>query len=42
MGTNLSQSTWTSLVTSSPASGAFNFSDTHASNASRFYRTLEQ
>lgn len=33
---------WTSLITNSPTNGTFNFTDTSATNNSRFYRALKQ
>jgi hypothetical protein len=40
--TNLSLTNWTALVTNSPTTGTFNFTDTNATNASRFYRAVKQ
>ena len=40
--TNLASINWGSLVTNSPTNGAFTFSDTHATNTSRFYRAVKQ
>jgi hypothetical protein len=33
-------STWTALVTNTPISGTFRFTDTSATNTSRFYRAV--
>lgn len=41
-GTNLGLNNWTTLVTNSPISVTFNFTDTHATNANRFYRAVKQ
>ncbi|HEY5233053.1 MAG TPA: hypothetical protein VIK35_05940 [Verrucomicrobiae bacterium] len=40
--TNLVSGNWTDVVTNSPTNGTFSFDDTHATNASRFYRALKQ
>jgi hypothetical protein len=40
VATNLVPSNWTSLVTNSPTNGAFSFTDTGATNRSRFYRAV--
>ena len=40
--TNLALTNWTALATNSPTNGSFNFTDTHATNASRFYRAVKQ
>jgi hypothetical protein len=40
--TDLSALNWMSLVTNSPASGTFTFTDTTATNRSRFYRAVRQ
>jgi hypothetical protein len=42
MATNLVASSWTSLVTNSPTNGTFTFTDTGATNRSRFYRAVKQ
>ena len=40
--TNLALSNWTAFVTNSPTNGIFSFTDTHATNKSRFYRAVKQ
>ena len=40
--TNLALSNWTTLVTNSPTNGTFSFTDTSATNKSRFYRAVKQ
>ena len=40
--TNLSSSNWTAIVTNSPTNGTLSFTDTSATNKSRFYRAVEQ
>ena len=40
--TNLSLANWIGLVTNSPTNGTFSFTDSHATNASRFYRAAKQ
>lgn len=40
--TNLSVTNWAALVTNSPINGTFNFTDTAATNTSRFYRAVKQ
>lgn len=40
--TNLGLTDWTTLVTNSPTTGTFNFTDPHATNANRFYRAVKQ
>ena len=40
--TNLALSNWAAVVTNSPTNGVFSFTDTHATNASRFYRAMKQ
>jgi hypothetical protein len=40
--TNLPASNWMPLVTNSPTNGAFSFTDTGATNRSRFYRAVKQ
>ena len=42
ISTNLSLSNWTAVVTNSPTNGTFSFTDTHATNKSRFYRAVKQ
>ena len=42
MSTNLVLPNWTGLVTNSPTNGVFTFTDTAATNRSRFYRALKQ
>jgi hypothetical protein len=42
MATHLAASNWTALVTNSPTNGAFTFTDTTATNLSRFYRAVKQ
>lgn len=42
MTTNLAPVNWTALVTNSPTDGTFNFTDTQATNAGRFYRAVKQ
>jgi hypothetical protein len=42
ISTNLALSNWTAVVTDSPTNGTFSFTDTHATNASRFYRAVKQ
>jgi hypothetical protein len=42
ISTNLALSNWTAVVTNSPTNGTFSFTDTHATNASRFYRAVKQ
>jgi hypothetical protein len=42
MATNLVASNWTALFTNSPTNGAFTFTDTGATNRSRFYRAVKQ
>ncbi len=42
MTTNLITPGWTSIVTNSPTNGTFVFSDTGATNRSRYYRALKQ
>lgn len=42
ISTNLALSNWTAVVTNSPTNGIFSFTDTHATNASRFYRAMKQ
>lgn len=39
--TNLTAGSWMSLTTNSPATGAFSFTDTQATNHNRFYRALK-
>jgi hypothetical protein len=33
---------WSAIVTNSPTHGTFSFTDTSASNKSRFYRAVKQ
>jgi hypothetical protein len=40
--TNLTSTNWAAFATNSPITGTFNFTDTHATNASRFYRAAKQ
>jgi hypothetical protein len=40
--TNLPGSNWMPLVTNSPTNGTFSFTDTSATNSSRFYRAVKQ
>jgi hypothetical protein len=40
--TNLAMSNWTALTTNSPTNGTFSFTDTSATNKSRFYRAMKQ
>ena len=40
--TNLASPNWTAFATNSPTNGTFTFTDTHATNKSRFYRALKQ
>lgn len=40
--TNFALSNWTALVTNSPTNETFSFTDTHATNQSRFYRAMKQ
>jgi hypothetical protein len=40
--TNLALSNWTAVVTNSPTNGTFSFTDTQATNKSRFYRAVKQ
>ena len=40
--TNLTSSNWTMLFTNSPTNGTFSFTDTSATNKSRFYRAVKQ
>jgi len=40
--TNLPSSNWMPLVTNSPTNGTFTFTDTGATNRSRFYRAVKQ
>lgn len=40
--TNLALSNWTAFVTNSPTNGIFSFTDTQATNKSRFYRAVKQ
>ncbi|MGA9777646.1 MAG: hypothetical protein WBS33_05185 [Verrucomicrobiia bacterium] len=40
--TNLALSDWTAVVTNSPTNGTFNFTDTSATDKSRFYRAVNQ
>ena len=42
ISTNLALSSWTAVFTNSPTNGTFNFTDTSATNKSRFYRALKQ
>jgi hypothetical protein len=42
MITNLASTNWTALVTNSPTNGTFSFTDTGATNRSRFYRAVKQ
>jgi len=42
MTTNLASPNWTALATNSPTNVTFNFTDTHATNAGRFYRAVKQ
>ena len=42
ISTNLALSNWTAVVTNSPTNGTFSFTDTHATNKSRFYRAVKQ
>jgi hypothetical protein len=42
MATNLVATNWTALATNSPTNGTFNFTDTQATNGSRFYRAVKQ
>ena len=39
---NLALGNWTAVVTNSPTNAAFTFTDTHATNSSRFYRAVKQ
>ncbi|HWW03189.1 MAG TPA: hypothetical protein VNZ64_26040 [Candidatus Acidoferrum sp.] len=41
ISTNLALSSWTAVITNSPTNGTFSFTDTHATNASRFYRSVK-
>jgi hypothetical protein len=40
--TNLASPNWTAVVTNSPTNWNFNFTDSHATNKSRFYRAVKQ
>ncbi|SPE54234.1 hypothetical protein SBV1_1770022 [Verrucomicrobia bacterium] len=40
--TNLSLSNWTVMATNSPTDGTFSFTDTTATNRSRFYRAVKK
>lgn len=42
MSANLALANWTALVTNSPTDGTFLFTDTQATDASRFYRAVKQ
>ena len=42
VSTNLTLSNWTALTTNSPTTGTFSFTDTSATNKSRFYRAMKQ
>ena len=42
ISTNLALSNWTTVITNSPTNSTFSFTDTHATNASRFYRAVKQ
>ena len=42
MSTNLALTNWTAIATNSPTNGTFTFTDTSATNKSRFYRALSQ
>ena len=42
MATNLVAASWTSLATNSPTNGTFTFTDSGATNRSRFYRAVKQ
>ena len=42
MNTNLALSNWTPVVTNSSTNGTFSFTDTQATNKSRFYRAVKQ
>jgi hypothetical protein len=42
VSTNLSVNNWSAIVTNSPTHGTFSFTDTSASNKSRFYRAVKQ
>ena len=42
MTTNVALPNWTALVTNSPTNGTFSFTDSQATNASRFYRAMTQ
>jgi len=42
MATNLVPVRWASLVTNSPTNGTFSFTDTSATNRSRFYRAVKE
>ena len=42
MSTNLALANWTAIATNSPTNGTFTFTDTSATNKSRFYRALSQ
>ena len=42
VATNLSSPNWTAVVTNSPTNGTFSFTDTSATNKSRFYRAVKQ
>jgi hypothetical protein len=42
VSTNLGLPNWTALTTNSPTNGPFSFTDSNATNASRFYRAVAQ
>jgi uncharacterized repeat protein (TIGR03803 family) len=42
MNTNISGNNWISISTNTATGGTFNFTDTHATNASRYYRVVQQ
>ncbi len=42
VSTNLALVNWTAIVTNSPTNGTFTFTDTSATNKSRFYRAVKQ
>ena len=42
VNTNISGNNWISISTNTATGGTFNFTDTHATNASRYYRVVQQ
>lgn len=42
MSTNLAGNNWIPVTTNTATSGSFNYTDTHATNMSRYYRAMQQ